>query len=94
MRSDFKKGVVFMKSVESSEALITPRNCSSYRDQKKELDIMGENNKVEILARGNEILMKKYAPPVFFCHETDDLIEFNGQKICKDCAQKIGEATK
>ena len=57
-------------------------------------NINSEDSKVEILAQGNEILIRKYVPSCIFCHETDDLIEFNGQKICKACAKKIGEATK
>ena len=82
------KSVGIVRSVDNAGRIVLPIEI------RKELDIMGENNKVEILARGNEILMKKYAPSCIFCHETDDLIEFNSQKICKDCAQQIGEATK
>lgn len=82
------KSVGIVRSVDNAGRIVLPIEI------RKELDIMGENNKVEILARGNEILMKKYAPSCIFCHETDDLIEFNGQKICKNCAQQIGEATK
>ena len=82
------KSVGIVRSVDNAGRIVLPIEI------RKELDIMGENNKVEILARGNEILMKKYAPSCIFCHETDDLIEFNGQKICKACAKKIGEATK
>lgn len=82
------KSVGIVRSVDNAGRIVLPIEI------RKELDIMGENNKVEILARGNEILMKKYFPSCIFCHETDDLIEFNGQKICKDCAQKIDEATK
>lgn len=61
---------------------------------RKELDITGVDSKVEILARGNEILIKKYVPSCIFCHGTDNLIEFNGQKICADCAKKIGKAVE
>ena len=69
------KSVGIVRSVDNAGRIVLPIEI------RKELDIMGENNKVEILARGNEILMKKYAPSCIFCHETDDLIEFNGQKI-------------
>jgi len=58
---------------------------------RKELDLMGEDSKVEIIARGNEIVLKKYAPSCIFCHSEKDLVEFNGQKICGDCAEKIGK---
>ncbi len=58
---------------------------------RKELDISEKNSKVEIFAKGNEIIVKKYAPSCIFCHETEDLIEFCGQKICKNCVDKIAE---
>lgn len=57
---------------------------------RKELDLMGEDSKVEIVARGNEITLKKYAPSCIFCHSEENLSEYNGQKICRDCAKKIG----
>lgn len=56
---------------------------------RKELDLMGEDSKVEIIAKGNEIILKKYAPSCIFCHEKSNLIEFNGQKICRKCAESI-----
>lgn len=58
---------------------------------RKELDLMQEGSKLEIIARGNEILLRKYAPSCIFCHEENDLVEFNGQKICRKCAKEIGK---
>lgn len=56
---------------------------------RKELDLMGEDSKVEIIAKGNEIILKKYAPSCIFCHDKDNLTEFNGQKICRNCVKEI-----
>lgn len=80
------KNVGIVRNVDLAGRIVLPIEI------RKELDIAGDDSKVEILARGNEIVIKKYAPSCIFCHETDDLIEFNGQKICKQCAKKIGEA--
>ena len=82
------KDIGIVRSVDLAGRIVLPIEI------RKELDITGENSKVEILARGNEILMKKYVPSCIFCHETEDLIEFNGQKICKECAKKIAEAAE
>ncbi len=82
------KNVGIVRSVDVAGRIVLPIEI------RKELDINSEDSKVEILARGNEILIKKYVPSCIFCHETDGLIEFNGQKICRACAKKIGEATK
>lgn len=80
------KNVGIVRSVDLAGRIVLPIEI------RKELDIMGDDSKVEILARGNEIILKKYAPSCIFCHETADLIEFNGQKICRECAKKIGES--
>lgn len=80
------KNVGIVRNVDIAGRIVLPIEI------RKELDITGEDSKVEILARGNEILIKKYVPSCIFCHETENLIEFNGQKICKECAQKIGKA--
>lgn len=58
---------------------------------RKELDLMGEDSKVEIIVEGNEIKLRKYAPSCIFCHSEEELVEYNGQKICRKCAEKIGK---
>lgn len=58
---------------------------------RKELDLMGEDSKVEIVVKGNEITLRKYAPSCIFCHSEKELVEYNGQKICRTCAEKIGQ---
>ena len=68
------KNVGIVRSVDLAGRIVLPIEI------RKELDITGDDSKVEILARGNEIILKKYAPSCIFCHETADLIEFNGQK--------------
>ena len=79
------KTVGIVRSVDLAGRIVLPIEI------RKELDLMGEDSKVEIIARGNEIVLKKYAPSCIFCHSEKDLTEFNGQKICKKCAAKIAE---
>lgn len=80
------KNVGIVRSVDLAGRIVLPIEI------RKELDLMSEGSKVEILAKGNEITLRKYAPSCIFCHGTNDLIEFKGQKICRQCAKKIGEA--
>lgn len=79
------KTVGIVRSIDGAGRLVLPIEI------RKELDLMGEDSKVEILARGNEILLKRYEPSCIFCHGTDSLLEFNGQKICSKCASEIGK---
>ena len=79
------KSVGIVRSVDIAGRIVLPIEI------RKELDIMGEGSKVEILARGNEIVIKKYIPSCIFCHSSEELVEYNGQKICRKCAKKIAK---
>ncbi|MGN0549392.1 MAG: AbrB/MazE/SpoVT family DNA-binding domain-containing protein [Acutalibacteraceae bacterium] len=79
------KSVGIVRSVDIAGRIVLPIEI------RKELDIMGEGSKVEILARGNEIVIKKYIPSCIFCHNSEELVEYNGQKICRECAKKIAQ---
>lgn len=58
-------------------------------EMRKELDLLKEDSKIEIFAQGNEIVMRKYVPTCIFCHSDEMLKEFNGQKVCKACVERI-----
>ncbi len=78
------KHVGIVRNIDSAGRIVLPIEI------RKELDLMSEDSKLEIIARGNEILLKKYAPSCIFCHSEVDLVEYNGQKICRKCATEIG----
>lgn len=46
---------------------------------------------IEIFVNEDTILLKKYAPACIICGENDDLIEYKGKKICRECIGKLGE---
>lgn len=79
------KTVGIVRSVDGAGRIVLPIEI------RKELDLMGEDSKVEIVATGNEIVLKRYAPSCIFCREGKELVEFNGQKICSSCAKKIAK---
>lgn len=82
------KTVGIVRAIDSVGRVVLPI------EMRKELDLVNDESKIEIVARGNEIILKKYAPSCIFCHSDDNLIEFNGQKICKACAEKIGKISE
>ena len=79
------KHVGIVRTIDSAGRIVLPIEI------RKELDLMGEDSKLEIVAKGNEIILKKYAEACIFCHETTNLADFNGQKICRKCAKEISE---
>ena len=77
------KTVGIVRSIDLAGRIVLPIEI------RKELDLMSEDSKVEITAKGNEIILKKYAPSCIFCHSEKELTEYSGQKICRGCAEKI-----
>lgn len=45
---------------------------------------------VEIYTITEGIVIKKHAVVCVFCQEENDLMEHNGLKVCKTCAEQIG----
>lgn len=44
---------------------------------------------LEIFVEGENIVLRAYKPCCIFCGEGNDVTEFFGKKICKDCVAKI-----
>lgn len=50
-------------------------------------DIDNEDS-VEIYVEDDKIILKKYTPSCFFCHDTD-VVEYKGKHICKKCLEEL-----
>ena len=57
-------------------------------ESRRMLDI-GKRDALEIFFDDDKIILKKYEPACMFCHSADDVVNFEGRNICKDCADKI-----
>ena len=44
---------------------------------------------IEILAKNNEIVIKKYNSGCIFCGSDRDIIEFGSEHICSKCRDKL-----
>lgn len=44
---------------------------------------------LEIYVDSEGIMLKKYAPSCIFCNESDNLVEYKGKKICRECIEKL-----
>ncbi len=54
---------------------------------------MGINEKdpLEIFIDDDKIILSKYHPACTFCSNADNIVYFNGKRICADCLKKIKE---
>ena len=55
---------------------------------RRTLDI-AERDSLEIYIDGSSIVMKKYQPACIFCNNADDVIFFQGRRICASCLSKL-----
>ena len=51
---------------------------------------IGEKDAVEIFTDGDKIILRKYQPACLFCGDAEDVVLFEGKKLCKACIRKIG----
>lgn len=49
---------------------------------------------MEIFTDGSKIILQKYEPGCDLCGSMEDLIEYEGQHICKSCIHKLENLAK
>ena len=77
------EGIV--RGIDSAGRIVLPR------DVRERMGLNQSTAAVEIFTEGDKIILKKYAPCCRFCSNADDLVEFHGEKICRECLKEISE---
>ena len=57
---------------------------------RKSMDIK-EKDPLEIFTDDDRIILTKSPPACVFCNNADNIVYFNGKRICADCLKKIKE---
>ncbi len=57
---------------------------------RKVLDIK-HKDAIEIFTDNDRIVLQKYAPSCIFCNDTEDVIYFNGKRVCTACIKQLNE---
>lgn len=52
---------------------------------------LDQNSCLEMLIDDDKIIMKKYVPQCIFCGSTDELEEFKGKCVCKNCMNDLNK---
>ena len=55
---------------------------------RKILDIK-QKDAVEIFTDDDRIILQKYQPACIFCNSVDDIVYFNGKRVCAACVAKM-----
>ena len=57
---------------------------------RKVLDIK-EKDSIEIFIDDDKIVLGKYQPSCVFCGNTENIVYFNGKRVCSECIGKMKE---
>lgn len=60
---------------------------------RNKMDIMTKDS-VEIFVEEDKIVLKKYTPACLFCGNADDIINYNGKLICKNCLDEMNKLAR
>lgn len=44
---------------------------------------------LEIFTDDHRIILQKYQPACIFCSQADDIVHFEGKRICRSCLEKL-----
>lgn len=44
---------------------------------------------LEIYVEDDKIILKKYNPACIFCGEANDIVQYEGKNLCRDCIERI-----
>ena len=57
---------------------------------RKTLDIQ-QKDAIEIFTDEDRIILQKYQPACLFCGSMEDIVYFNGKRVCAHCISKMKE---
>ena len=55
---------------------------------RKVLDIK-QKDAIEIFTDDDKIILQKYQPACIFCKNIENIVYFNGKRVCAECVEKL-----
>lgn len=77
------KSTGIVRTVDSVGRFVIPMEL------RRTLNIVDSEDALEVFVDDDKIILRKYSPSCIFCKSLDDIVEFNDQKICKECIEKL-----
>lgn len=74
------KGI--LKSVDELGRIVLPKTMR----ENLGIDI---RDKVELFVEGDRIILQKYVPACIFCDATENIVLFNGKRLCAECLEGL-----
>lgn len=77
------KSTGIVRTVDSVGRFVIPMEL------RRTLNIVDNEDALEVFVDDDKIILRKYSPSCIFCKSLDNIIEYNDQKICKECVEKL-----
>lgn len=76
------KSTGIVRKVDELGRIVLPMSIRQTMDIK-------EKDSLEIFTDDERIILQKYQPACVFCNDADNVVYFNGKRICSACLEKI-----
>ena len=78
------KSTGIVRTVDSVGRFVIPMEL------RRTLGIVDSEDALEVFVEDDKIILRKYSPSCLFCKTCDNIVEYSGQKVCKECISKLG----
>ena len=62
------------------------------KELRRMFDLVDNEDSLEIFVEDDKIILKKYEPACVFCDSADNVVDYMGKKVCKDCIEKLNNS--
>ena len=76
------KSTGVVRKVDELGRIVLPKEIRTVLD-------INQKDSIEIFIDEDRIILQKYQPACVFCDNTDDIVYFNGKRICNACIEKM-----
>lgn len=76
------KSTGFVKKIDELGRILIPKELRS----SMELDT---RDALEMFVDGDRLVLQKYQPACIFCNNADEIIFFEGRRVCASCLSKL-----
>ena len=77
------KSTGITRQLDSAGRIVLPKELRSM------LNLRPNKDYIEIFTQNDCIILRKYSPACVFCDSVEDVIDFNGKKVCRTCAKAL-----
>lgn len=76
------KSTGFVKRIDELGRILIPKELRASME-------IESKDALEIFVDGDRIVFQKYQPACIFCNSADDIVFFEGRRICASCLSKL-----